>query len=157
MATTLIPTTPTHGDSQPRKPLSNQTNIGGDMSMMFLALSRCPKMFTTANQNLVKGLNVETIVKIWFPPPNWITNLEYSSLQPANNNDNWGLFSLNLPMYNMTLDPSEWENEWFFLNGRVHPYALTWEVPPEDDLETDDDLCEYTIPVIIIRDQSYQP
>ncbi|KAJ4136672.1 hypothetical protein NW754_002237 [Fusarium falciforme] len=44
------------------------------------------------------------------------------------------------------------------MNGRVHPYALTWEVEQRDGLESDTGaITQYTIPALIIRDQGYQP
>jgi hypothetical protein len=44
------------------------------------------------------------------------------------------------------------------MTGRVHPFALTWEIHPQDKLETstDDGLLAYTIPALIVRDQGYQ-
>ena len=62
-----------------------------------------------------------------------------------------------MSIYNQTIVPSEWENMWFFMYGRVHPYALTWEVEPGGGLETTDGLKDYSIPAIITRDQDYQP
>ncbi|KAM4063326.1 hypothetical protein HRG_013875 [Hirsutella rhossiliensis] len=42
--------------------------------------------------------------------------------------------------------------------GRVHPFARTWEIERRDGLESDDDnITEYTIPALIVRDHSYQP
>ncbi|KAJ4128312.1 hypothetical protein NW754_002304 [Fusarium falciforme] len=42
--------------------------------------------------------------------------------------------------------------------GRVHPFALTWEVECQDGLEesVDSGLLAYTIPALIVRDQGYQ-
>lgn len=140
------------------RPLDNQKNIGGDMSMTFFVRSQYPRKFTSPEQHQIKGLNIETIAEIFFPPPAWITNRQYYTLQADSDNgdSNWGSFSLNFPMYNQALDPSEWDNMWFSMSGRVHPYALTWEAEPDDSLETDGDLQNYTIPALIVRDQSYQ-
>jgi hypothetical protein len=134
----------------PRRPLDNQKNIGGDMSMMFFARSRFSRKFTSPEQHHIKGLNVEAVTGILFPPPTWISIPEYSGLlaYPEDDNSNCAYFSLNLSMYNQTLDPSELTDTWFFMYGRVHPYALTWEVGPNN---------YYTIPALIIRDQGYQP
>jgi hypothetical protein len=152
------PSTSTHDTFQPRRPLDNQRNIGGDMSMMFFACPRYPKRFVSPNQHQIKGLNVETVAGILFPPPTWATIPEYSGLLAASNTDsNWGFFSLNLSMYNQTLEPSEWDDMWFHMYGRVHPYALTWEVDPDDSLDSGDNVGHYTIPALIIRDQGYQP
>jgi hypothetical protein len=144
--------------TKPRRPLDNQKNIGGDMSMMFFAHPRYPKKFASPEQHQIKGLNVETIAGILFPPPPWTTVPEYDGLLAETNEEsNWGFFSLNLSMYNQTLDPSEWDDKWFLMYGRVHPYALTWEVEPDDSVETGDNLFNYTIPALIVRDQGYQP
>src|SRR5579871_1376779 len=35
-------------------------------------------------------------------------------------------------MYTQQLDESEWDGMWFLMNGRIHPYALTWEIDPDD-------------------------
>ena len=43
------------------------------------------------------------------------------------------------------------------MDGRVHPYALIWEVEPADSLEATDGLRGYSIPAIMARDQDYQP
>ena len=59
-------------------------------------------------------------------------------------------------MYQQTLVASEWEDIWFFIYGRVHPYTLTWEVKLDDSQATGDDLANYTIPALIVRDQGYQ-
>ena len=42
--------------------------------------------------------------------------------------------------------------------GRVHPFALTWEIECQDGLEEsmDSGLLAYTIPALIVRDQGYQ-
>ncbi|KAH6967640.1 hypothetical protein BKA56DRAFT_596945 [Ilyonectria sp. MPI-CAGE-AT-0026] len=41
--------------------------------------------------------------------------------------------------------------------GRVHPYALTWQIDPGDGQETGDNLQDYIIPALIVCDQGYQP
>ncbi len=127
--------------------------------MMFFARLQCPRKFTSPKQYQIKSLNVETIAGIIFTPPTWITNPEYhfllaNSIYSSNDNLNWAYFSLNLSMYNQTLDPSEWDNMWFFMYGRVHPYALTWEIEPDETSALPQD---YTIPILIVRDQGYQP
>ncbi|XP_044714683.1 uncharacterized protein HRG_11718 [Hirsutella rhossiliensis] len=44
------------------------------------------------------------------------------------------------------------------MNGRVHPYALAWEVEQRDGLESGaGGILLYTMPALIIRDQGYQP
>ncbi|KJZ69281.1 hypothetical protein HIM_11317 [Hirsutella minnesotensis 3608] len=40
--------------------------------------------------------------------------------------------------------PSEWTEQWFFMVGRVHPFALTWEIERRDGLESDDDNIQNT-------------
>ncbi|KAM4064158.1 hypothetical protein HRG_012614 [Hirsutella rhossiliensis] len=44
------------------------------------------------------------------------------------------------------------------MNGRVHPYALAWEVEQRDGLESDTGgTVLYTMPALVVRDQGYQP
>jgi len=142
-----------YSEVRPRKPLDSPKNVGGDMSMTFLARSQCPRKFTSSQQHQIKGLNVETVVGIFFPPPTWITSLNYSVLRADSEDDDsdWCYFSLNLPMYNQILIPSDWDDMWFTMNGRVHPYALTWEIAPNSL-----SVSNYTIPALIIRDQGYE-
>jgi hypothetical protein len=152
--------TPTSSDNiHYRRPLDSQKNSGGDMSIMCFVRPQCPKKFDSPDKHQIKGLNVEALAEILFPPPAWITDSMYSILQANSENDdpNWGSFSLNMSMYNQILIETEWDNKWFFMYGRVHPYVLTWEIKPDDNLETNDDLEPYTIPALIVRDQSYQP
>jgi hypothetical protein len=149
--------TPTnYNEIHPRKPLDNARNIGGDMSMIFFVRSRIVKTFTSPDdkQNYrIKGLNTECVAGIPFPQPTWITNSEYRTLRMNSENDdsNWAFFGLNLSIFNQTLTESKWNDTWFFMHGRVHPYALTWEV------ETDGDTANYTVPLLMVRDQGYQP
>ena len=145
-----VPTPNNEDNVHPRKPLDNQKNIGGDMSMMFFARSRFSKKFNSPEEHHVKGLNVEAVTGIFFPPPTWISMSKYSDIlaYSVKDNSNCTYFSLNISMYNQNLDPSELNDTWFFMYGRVHPYALTWEVGPEK---------YYTIPALIVRDNGYQP
>jgi len=136
----------------PRKPLDSQRNAGGDMSMMFLAYPAPPRKFPHQNDYLVKGLNTETLARVVFPPPPWLTTPEYSFLCINQEPHASAFFSLNLPIYNQGMFSSDWEAEWFLMYGRVHPFALTWEIEPDGELPQD-----YTIPALIVRDQSCQP
>ncbi|KAM4064171.1 hypothetical protein HRG_012620 [Hirsutella rhossiliensis] len=44
------------------------------------------------------------------------------------------------------------------MNGRVHPYALAWEIEQRDGLESDTGgTLLYTMPALVVRDQGYQP
>ncbi|KAK2684471.1 hypothetical protein QWA68_016715 [Fusarium oxysporum] len=53
---------------------------------------------------------------------------------------------------NQQVVASEWTEQWFFMNGRVHSYALTWEVEQRDGLESDTGaITQYTIPVLIVK------
>ena len=157
---TSTPSSP--NEIRPRKPLNSQKNVGGDMSMMFFVRCQCPRRFATVEQQQVKSLNFETIAEIPFPPPTWITNPPYNDLRADLKDDDshdtdMKSFSLNFSMYNQTLTPSDWNDTWFFMYGRVHPYALSWEVEPENDEETSIVPQYYTIPALIVRDQGYQP
>lgn len=61
--------TPTNrNDVHLRRLLDTQKNAGGDMSMMCFACPRFPR-FASPRQHQIKGLNVETVAGILFPPP----------------------------------------------------------------------------------------
>jgi hypothetical protein len=62
-----------------------------------------------------------------------------------------------LSMYDQSFNPSTWDDAYFFLYGQVHPYALTWEIRSDNSWDTDDDIRDYTIPPLIVRDHCYQP
>ena len=130
------------------------------MSIFFIA--RVPPLtrFGSPEEQQIKGLNFETIASINFPTPAWLQDPEYVALQPKDDDDNLGSapFSLNLSMYDQAVsDPSNWNDQCFFLYGIVHPYALTWEIGPNNDSNATDEPQNYTIPSLIVRDQCYQP
>jgi len=153
-------TTPTYPKFQSRQPLQNQKNTGGDMSMVFFTRPRYPRVFTQNDQSqLIKSLNVEMISGIPFPTPEWLSNSsEYSALQANNGGgSNWAYISVNLPMYPATIDPSEWNDMWFSMCGRIHPYALNWECEEIENYDPNEEQVNYTIPTVLVRDQSYQP
>lgn len=143
----------------PRKPLESQRGLGGDMSMMFFVRTQIPEKFASSLQQQIKGLNYETIAGVHFPKPDWITTPEYAALSdPDDNSPNWKSFSLNFSRYNsQPISEDDWSNKWFFMYGRVHPYAMTWELQPYDGSEDGHIPQDYTIPALIIRDQGYQP
>ncbi|KAM6514214.1 hypothetical protein FALCPG4_015371 [Fusarium falciforme] len=152
----------TSADESPhaRKPLASQMSAGGDMSIMFFIQPGCPSRFASSDQHRVRGLNAETIARIILPAPPWLTAPDYSPLRtdPADPSPSI-FFSLNLSIYNQQIVPEDWFDQWFFMAGRVHPFALTWEVERQDGLEESVDcgLLAYTIPALIVRDQGYQP
>ncbi|KAH8656361.1 hypothetical protein BGZ61DRAFT_540935 [Ilyonectria robusta] len=147
------------GPSNPHKPLESQTNAGSDMSMMVFIQPDCPSRFAYQDQHRIKGLNAEALARVFLPAPSWILTPEYAQLRSDPDNPSSCIFfSLNLSIYNQPVVASEWTEQWFFMNGRVHPYALTWEVEQRDGLESDTGaITQYTIPALIIRDQGYQP
>ncbi|KJZ75813.1 hypothetical protein HIM_04637 [Hirsutella minnesotensis 3608] len=114
-----------------RKPLDSQKYVGGDMSMMaFLQPAAAPVRFAYPDEHHVKGLNAETLAKVQLPTPQWLSTPEYAPIA----------------------------DQWFFMAGRVHPFALTWELERRDGLESDDDqIDEYTVPAFVVRDHSFQP
>lgn len=145
---------------KPLQPLSHQRNTGGDMCMSFFARTRHPRSFTPFSPlQMIKSFNVETVAGVLFPPPEWLTDSMYAMLQAPNGLSYWAYFSLNIAMYPPTLVSSDWDNKWFFMFARVHPYALIWEIEPTDrsDPLSSDGPQNYTIPVLMIRDQYYQP
>jgi hypothetical protein len=147
--------------TQPRKPLDSQKNTGGDMSMFFFVQSEFVKQFTSPEKHHVKGLNAESVAMVPFPPPSWITSPVYTALRAKEDNSDRCFFSLNFSMYDPSIDLSDWNMQWFFMYGRVHPYALSWEVQLHDQdpeiIEMIGDSAYYTIPALIVRDQGYQP
>ncbi|CAI6077744.1 unnamed protein product, partial [Clonostachys chloroleuca] len=148
------------GSPQARKPLDSQRGAGGDMSIMFFVQPGCPSRFASADEHRVKGLNAETIARVVLPTPPWLTAPDYSPLRAQPDDSSPSIFfSLNLSIYNQQIDPEDWSNQWFFMAGRVHPFALTWEVNPQDrpEISADDAFLTYTIPALIVRDQGYQP
>ncbi|KAH7033920.1 hypothetical protein B0J12DRAFT_679897 [Macrophomina phaseolina] len=62
-----------------------------------------------------------------------------------------------MSIYSQPIVPSEWEQTWFLMYGRVHPYALTWEIEPDEGLDAGEAPLDYCIPALIVRDQGYQP
>lgn len=105
------------------------------------------------------GLNAETLARIFLPPPSWLLTAKYASLRADTGDSPTSIFfSLNLSIYSQSIVSCEWTEEWFFMNGRVHPYALAWEVEQHDGLESDTgDTLLYTMPALVVRDQGYQP
>ncbi|KAK7583562.1 hypothetical protein V3481_012850 [Fusarium oxysporum f. sp. vasinfectum] len=93
------------------------------------------------------------------PASSWLLAAEYAPLRSDVDDSSTSIFfSLNLSIYNQPIVASEWIEEWFFMNGRVHPYALAWEVEQHNGLESDADcILLYTMPALIVRDQGYQP
>ncbi|KAG6979402.1 hypothetical protein FocnCong_v010454 [Fusarium oxysporum f. sp. conglutinans] len=152
--------TSTDGPPHARKPLASQRSAGGDMSITFFVQPGCPSRFASSDQHRVKGLNAETIARVILPAPPWLTAPDYLPLRtdPADPPPSI-FFSLNLSIYNQQIVPEDWFDQWFFMAGRVHPFALTWEVERQDGLEesVDSGLLAYTIPALILRDQGYQP
>ncbi|KJZ68888.1 hypothetical protein HIM_11721 [Hirsutella minnesotensis 3608] len=149
----------THASPHLRRPLDSSRGVGGDMSMMFFVQPDCPSRFAHQEDHRIKGLNTETIARILLPPPSWLLTAEYASLRSDADDSPTSIFlSLNLSIYGQSIVASEWAEEWFFMNGRVHPYALAWEVEQHDGLESDPgSTVLYTMPALIVRDQGYQP
>lgn len=126
--------------------------------MMVFVRPQLPRKFPATEQQLIKGLNVEAIAFVDLPPPSWLEDFHYRALieQPDGELSQGAFFSLNISMYNRSLATSDWEGLLFFFNGRIHPYALTWEVPPAETGGSDRTQ-NYTIPALIIRDNGYYP
>jgi hypothetical protein len=149
--------TPTTPNNIPRRrPLDSQKGVGSDMSMTYFVQCQIPTRFSYPEQHQIKGLNAETVAAILFPIPSWLTELEYSALRSDSENV-LSIFSLNMPIYNQSINPSEWDDMWFLMSGIVHPYALTWEVETPDSSDSSNNMQDYTIPALIVRDQNYQP
>ncbi|KAM4061913.1 hypothetical protein HRG_008829 [Hirsutella rhossiliensis] len=142
-----------------RKPLVTSKGAGGDMSMMFFAQPDCPARFAHQDEHRIRGLNAEAIARVLLPVPSWLLESEYAPLRAEGDDLGPSLFfSLNLSIYGQPVVDTDWSEQWFFMSGRVHPYALSWEVERRDGLEAGpDDTILYTVPALIVRDQGYQP
>ncbi|KAH6961723.1 hypothetical protein BKA56DRAFT_737073 [Ilyonectria sp. MPI-CAGE-AT-0026] len=129
------------------------------MSMMVFVQPDFPSRFAYQDQHRIKGLNAEAIARAFLPAPSWILTPEYAQLRSdLDNPSGYISLSINLSIYNQQVVASEWTEQWSFMNGRVHPYALTWDVEQRHGLESDTGaIAQYTIPTLIIRDQGYQP
>ncbi|OAQ59513.1 hypothetical protein VFPBJ_11602 [Purpureocillium lilacinum] len=119
-----------------RRPLDSQKYVGGDMSMMaFVQPAAAPNRFAYPDDHHYAPILGDA-----------------EPLSPSI------FFSLNISLYNQQIDASEWANHWFFMTGRVHPYALTWELERRDGLESDgDNISQYTVPTFVVRDHGFQP
>ncbi|KAM4064036.1 hypothetical protein HRG_012569 [Hirsutella rhossiliensis] len=117
-----------------RKPLDSQKGAGGDMSMMFFVQPDCPSRFPHQDEHRVRGLNAETIARIFLPPPSWLLTAEYAPLRLDTDDSPTSIFfSLNLSIYNQP-------------------------VKQRDGLESETgDTLIYTMPALVVRDQGYQP
>ncbi|XP_044716010.1 uncharacterized protein HRG_10184 [Hirsutella rhossiliensis] len=105
------------------------------MTMMFFAQPDCPVRFAHQDEHR-------------YAPPGGGDDNDVSPL----------FFSLNLSIYGQPVVDSDWSEQWFFMSGRVHPYALAWEVERRDGLEADvGETLLYTMPALVVRDQGYQP
>lgn len=142
-----------------RKPVDSNKGLGSDMTMFYFVQPNCPTRCPSNDKQYVKGLNVETIAQVNLPAPAWILLPEYIPLRVHQDDESPGIFfSLNMSIYTQQIVPEDWTERWFFMHGRAHPYALTWEVEQLDGLELDvGDIVDYTIPSLIVRDYGYQP
>jgi hypothetical protein len=151
----------TSPDASPhqRGPSDTLKAAGGDMSIFLIARVPPLNRFGSPEEQQIRGLNFETITTINIPSPSWLDSPEYMALQSTDREDNVGSasFSLNLSIYDQAPDPPEWSDMYFFLYGLVHPYALTWEVASQTDFDAVDEIQNYTIPSLIVRDHCYQP
>ncbi|UNI15358.1 hypothetical protein JDV02_001896 [Purpureocillium takamizusanense] len=143
-----------------RRPLDTQKYAGGDMTMMaFLRPAATPVRFANPDDHRIKGLNAETLAKVQLSTPQWLSTPDYAPLQADPGQESQSIyFSLNISLYNQQIDASDWNEQWFFMVGRVHPFALTWELEQRDGLESDNDsTTQYTVPAFVVRDHSFQP
>ncbi|KAM4067860.1 hypothetical protein HRG_009784 [Hirsutella rhossiliensis] len=126
---------------------------------MFFAQPDCPARFAHHDEHRIRGLNAEAIARVLLPVPSWLLEADYAPLRAEGDDLGPSLFfSLNLSIYGQPIVDTDWSEQWFFMSGRVHPYALAWEVERRDGLEAGpDDTVLYTVPALIVRDQGYQP
>ncbi|KND92539.1 hypothetical protein TOPH_02790 [Tolypocladium ophioglossoides CBS 100239] len=124
-----------------------------------LYATRSPRGAGGDIRTALPGSLIETIARVLLPPPSWLLTAECAPLRSDTGHLPTSIFfSLNLLIYGQPIVSSEWTEEWFFMNGRVHPYALAWEVEQHDGLESDTrSTLLYTMPALVVRDQGYQP
>ena len=138
-----------------KSPLPTQKNAGSDLG--FDAYVQAKALEKPAVQ-YIKGFNYECIVRVPFPQQSWLSNKEYARLpyQGELVKDGVALFSLNAGAYSVPVIDAEWDDQWFHVTGRVHPYTLTWTLEPENfpDLQ---EPCDYKVPLISAREEHYQP
>ncbi|KAM4065588.1 hypothetical protein HRG_012886 [Hirsutella rhossiliensis] len=119
-----------------RKPLGSSKGAGSDMSMMFFAQPDCPARFAHHDEHRIRGLNAEAIARVLLPVPSWLLEADYAPLRAEGDDLGPSLFfSLNLSIYGQPIVDTDWSEQWFLMSGRVHPYALAWEVERRDGLE----------------------
>jgi hypothetical protein len=127
----------------------SQFNKGGNVSMSFFVKPESEPRRLTEGEQLIKGLNRETIISVPLPRPQWLQDSNYTTLFTSKQTG--PDFSLNWPSYRSSLDDVEWSERWFHVHGLVHPYALTWQVEAYGEEQ------EYTIPAVIVRDGGIEP
>ncbi|KAL6412919.1 hypothetical protein AUP68_02413 [Ilyonectria robusta] len=86
---------------------------------------------------------------------------EYQSLLRAekggSNSFSQASFSLNISLYNkLIIATIERQEMHFFMQSRVHSYALIWKVEPSACRGPVEGSLEYCIPALIVPDLSYQ-
>ena len=122
--------------------------------------TNAPSGFQTQNDQYIFGLNYEAMVKVFFPPPDWMERDEYTLLRCRDETVNQPLdvasFSLNLAIYSHAIVQDEWNDQWFLLTGRVHPFALTWTLEPDQNFPADEPM-DFTVPTLTVRNRGYQP
>ncbi|KAM4067855.1 hypothetical protein HRG_009789 [Hirsutella rhossiliensis] len=125
------------------------------MLLGHVTLVRC----CAGGSTLAPRVVTEAIARVLLPVPSWLLESEYAPLRAEGDDLGPSLFfSLNLSIYGQPVVDTDWSEQWFFMSGRVHPYALSWEVERRDGLEAGpDDAILYTVPALIVRDQGYQP
>ncbi|KAF6787321.1 hypothetical protein CMUS01_16461 [Colletotrichum musicola] len=131
------------------------TKIGSDLSINCFVLTTKPQKLSSQDEQLLKGLNYEAIVQVPCIRPDWIDLPDYSRLrfQQSHNSDIGDnlQFSLNVAIYNgLVVTDDDWDNKWFHVTGRAHPYVLTFQTGPADD------MYEYDVPgLLIIRNNGF--
>ncbi|EXL63686.1 hypothetical protein FOPG_20041 [Fusarium oxysporum f. sp. conglutinans race 2 54008] len=97
ITSSCILSTPAPFPIDPSNPLKTQSNAGSDMSMMLFVQPDCPSRFAYQDQHRIKGLNAETLARVFLPAPSWIPTPEYAQLgSDSDNHSSCIFFSLNL-------------------------------------------------------------
>lgn len=150
-------------DAPRRRPYEYQRNLGSDMTLMFFVTtdSDMPAKCPLRDRQLIRGLDGEATARVMFPKPPWLTeDQRYRSLlriAEADDDDfSQGFFSLNMSLFNKEIVASEWQGRYFIMQGRVHPYILTWDLDEGLYREPVEEPIEYRAPALIVRDLGFQ-
>ena len=123
-----------------------------DLLLFFIAKVGPRYRFASKEQHFIKGLDNIAPAQVPIPIPDWFVGGDYQGLLDSNENPQYADISLNINLFSWAPDDAEWEDQWFSMEGLIHPYTLTWDMK---DLEGEEG--DYSAPVAIVRDGDFRP